>query len=207
MRNQDLKSGVSFFPVPLPDELLDSLVYRYHHLSGAPNAKVTLEMLFGKAATVVPKLLANRLDIFWERAARNQFQNADELINRLTLLPAFGAILDRNQMWAARFASHGGFNLGTATLYRSPIHVAEPELQSCPMCVNEEYERLGVAYWHRSHQLDGVKVCHCHGCDLHSVCHHCHHPIRRPRSMDLPQEAAIRSVQLSRTCKATCNSC
>lgn len=187
MRNQALKSSVSFFPVPLSDELLDSVVYRYHHLSGAPKPAVTLETLFGKAVNAAPKLLVNRLRCFWEKAAQNQYKNADDLINRLTLVPAFGAILDKSQMRSARVASYGGLNLGTGTMYRSPIHVVEPELQSCPMCVNEEYERLGVAYWHRSHQLDGVQVCHRHGCDLHSVCRHCHHPIRRPRSMDLPQ--------------------
>lgn len=187
MKNQALKSSVSFFPVPLPDELLDSVVYRYHHLSGLPNPAITLETLFGKSVNVAPKLLVNRLDFFWERAVASQFENTDDLINRLTLLPAFGTILDKEQMRSARAASCGGLNLGTATMYRSPIHVIEPELQSCPMCVNEEFDRLGVAYWHRSHQLNGVKVCHHHGCDMQSACRHCKHPIRRPRSMDLPK--------------------
>lgn len=187
MKNLASKISVSFFPVPLPEELLDSVVYRYQRLSGASNPVATIEHLFGKKAIVAPKLLTNSIDIFWERAAQKLFLDADDLINRLTLLPAFGAILDKSQMRSARHASHEGLGVGMGPLYRSPIRVIESDLQSCPMCVNEELDRLGVAYWHRSHQLDGVKVCHRHGCDLHSACRHCSHPIRRPRSMDLPQ--------------------
>ena len=187
MKNPTSKSSVSFFPVPLPDELLDSVVYRYHHLSGAPNLTTTIETLFGKGVSVVPKLITNHVEILWERAARKLFANADDLINGLTLLPALGAVFDRGQMKTARESSYHEFNLGMGSMYRTPIHVIQPEMQSCPMCVNEEHEHLGIAYWHRSHQLDGVAVCHRHGCDLQSVCRHCQHPVRRPRSMDLPQ--------------------
>jgi hypothetical protein len=187
MTNQIPKSRVSFFPVPLSDELLDSVVFRYHKLSGARNPAATVETLFGKRVAVPPKLLTNCLDTLWANVATKQFPSTDDLIESLTLVPAFGAILDERQMQSAWSSSYRSLTLGMGTLYRSPIRVIASALQSCPMCVNEEFERLGVAYWHRSHQLDGVKVCHLHGCDLHSSCRHCHQPIRPANSMQLPQ--------------------
>ncbi len=178
MKNQTSKSSVSFFPVPLPDELLDSVVYRYHHLSGASNPAVTVETLFGKGVKFVPKLITNHAEVLWERAAKKLFANADDLINGLTLLPAFGVVLDRRQMETARQDSYDDCNFGVGTMYRTQIHVVQPEMQSCPMCVAEEHDHLGIAYWHRSHQLDGVAVCHRHSCDLQSACRHCQHPVR-----------------------------
>lgn len=39
----------------------------------------------------------------------------------------------------------------------------------CPECIREDEERVGVAYWHLSHQLWGVHACSTHGCRLISV--------------------------------------
>jgi len=36
-------------------------------------------------------------------------------------------------------------------------------LHYCPMCIEEDRERCGEAYWHRVHQASGVKVCPSHG--------------------------------------------
>lgn len=41
------------------------------------------------------------------------------------------------------------------------------ELKICPICKNEELDKLGFYYYHRSHQLPGVKVCTKHKCQLH----------------------------------------
>ena len=39
-------------------------------------------------------------------------------------------------------------------------------LRYCPVCVSEDRCQYGEAYWHRSHQLYGISVCHKHGCRL-----------------------------------------
>jgi len=39
-------------------------------------------------------------------------------------------------------------------------------MRVCPLCVKEDRERYGETYWHLSHQLQGIDVCHKHGCYL-----------------------------------------
>lgn len=39
-------------------------------------------------------------------------------------------------------------------------------MRTCPLCVQEDRERYGETYWHLSHQLQGIDVCHKHGCYL-----------------------------------------
>lgn len=41
------------------------------------------------------------------------------------------------------------------------------ELHFCPQCKKEEIESDGTFYFHREHQIPGVKVCSKHGCILH----------------------------------------
>jgi hypothetical protein len=44
----------------------------------------------------------------------------------------------------------------------------DENLKYCPICVREDREAYGEAYWHRSHQLRQVQVCHKHHCNLKS---------------------------------------
>jgi len=39
-------------------------------------------------------------------------------------------------------------------------------MRVCPLCVKEDREKYGETYWHVSHQLQGIDVCHIHGCYL-----------------------------------------
>jgi hypothetical protein len=42
-------------------------------------------------------------------------------------------------------------------------------LRFCPVCSASEVDAYGEAYWHRSHNLPAVRVCHQHGCALREV--------------------------------------
>lgn len=39
-------------------------------------------------------------------------------------------------------------------------------LRYCPLCAQENRERLGETFWHRKHQMFGVHLCPKHGCFL-----------------------------------------
>jgi transposase-like protein len=39
-------------------------------------------------------------------------------------------------------------------------------LQYCPICASEDVKNIGVAYWHREHQLYGTTQCNIHGIEL-----------------------------------------
>lgn len=43
------------------------------------------------------------------------------------------------------------------------------ELKICPLCQKEDEEKYGEYYYHRSHQINRVKVCHKHGTPLSIV--------------------------------------
>ncbi|AUO07087.1 hypothetical protein NS115_01145 [Paenibacillus jamilae] len=47
------------------------------------------------------------------------------------------------------------------------------KLRLCPICVDEEVNKYGEPYWHRSHQLPGSIVCHIHNVLLVSECPIC----------------------------------
>lgn len=187
MNSLKLQPAVSFFPTPLPDELLDSVIYRYHHLSGNSHPAHTIEAFYGQAGTIVPKLLTNGIRRLHARLPKALFASADDLIHQVTMVPAFGAVLDERQMGAVRQTSMEVGSLGQNVLYRGANRVMHSQLHCCPICVGQELEKFGTAYWHRSHQLYGVKVCHEHGCDLIAACPYCDAPLSRQGSMDLPR--------------------
>ena len=39
-------------------------------------------------------------------------------------------------------------------------------LRYCPLCLQEDIEKYGEAYWHRAHQIWVMDKCHKHGCNL-----------------------------------------
>ncbi len=47
----------------------------------------------------------------------------------------------------------------------------------CPECLKMDFETCGEPYWHRTHQILNVVVCHLHGVPLRSKCPKCDIPI------------------------------
>jgi hypothetical protein len=47
-----------------------------------------------------------------------------------------------------------------------PRNESDSYLKYCPLCVNEDRENYGEAYWHRTHQIRNMKVCPKHNCNL-----------------------------------------
>jgi hypothetical protein len=177
---------LSFFPVPLKNELLDSLVYRYHYLSGNSHPSVTIEKLFGMSCIHTPKMFTTRINHLHSRLPPELFRNCDDLLHKHALFPAFSRIFEKGKMSRLRSISYNGIIIGMGVLYHSRPIVIQATMQCCPICINEDTQDVSTAYWHRSHQLHGAVVCHLHGCDLIDACPHCKQEIRVPRTMYLP---------------------
>lgn len=187
MRQETLQSETSFFPTPLQDELLDSFVYRYHHLSGNSTPGVTLKQLFGSFSGWSPRMLVSRVDYLYGQLPSNLFVDVDDLLNKHCLLPAFNRIYDGAMMSRLRLASYGGgMGMGIAYRYCRHPRLINESLQCCPVCVQSDIEDLGITYWRRSHQLNGATVCFAHGCDLMEACPYCRQKLCKPANMDLP---------------------
>lgn len=150
---------LAFFPPPYEDELLYSLCARYARLMEYGNSQTAPRDLFGRenisAVTDLPTYLSHL-------AAQLQLvdgPDADELIDRHTLLPYYAAFHPIEQQKKARAALRDWGNL-YMLLGLMASRVASPTaLRYCPACAAEERVRHREAYWHRLHQLPGVLAC------------------------------------------------
>lgn len=185
--NATRRSPLSFFPVPQADELLDSIVYRFHRLSGRRKVAETLSALFGVNQRTPPRLMCTRLSHMAALLPMSVCPDAEELVRRHTLLPALGRHFNGEQFRSAITGCLSSVSVGTPKICAGHQTVFHSNFACCPMCVAEEQEQLGFAYWHRSHQLDGVATCHRHGCDLISRCQYCRRAIHAAGSDELPQ--------------------
>lgn len=56
----------------------------------------------------------------------------------------------------------------------------------CAECVNEDTESYGIPYYHRDHQVPGVKHCSKHNCVLVSKCNACGNEVGQLRQQPIP---------------------
>ncbi|TCV81068.1 TniQ family protein [Sulfurirhabdus autotrophica] len=189
---QQHKAHVSFFPMPQSDELLDSVVYRYHQLAGHASPRQTFNELFGKFCQVVPKLMTNHTSHLLAKVPPHLFKERQDILAKHLLLPALHRIFGENHIKQAILNTESGARFGTDRIYYC-CHtlLLQHSLQCCPLCIQEEQNEMGFAYWHRSHQLHGVATCHKHGCDLIQNCPYCGRQARHPRSMELPESHCL----------------
>lgn len=188
MKSAQLYSKTCFFPLPFQDELLDSVIFRYHHLSGNYSPGITLQKLFGRFSGAFPRVLVSRIDHLLKRLPTNLFSSVDDIIDNHSLLPAFSRVYDKRKMVRLWANSYGGAAIGMNFKYRycRNTKVISDAFQYCPVCVLCDTEQFGTAYWHRSHQLNGAVVCHVHGCDLISTCPCCRRKLYDARKMEIP---------------------
>ncbi|MCY7368821.1 MAG: TnsD family transposase [Chamaesiphon sp.] len=156
---------LGFYPTPYPDELLYSLIARYHIRSGSTSPKITLSELFGSTTTIATIDLPANLNNLTKRLQHLTPNLASDLIDKHTLYPFYQTFLPpqrdrsiRQSMKASRAA-----NIHTrAGIMASAIPVPR-YLRFCPQCNSEDLELYGELYWHRLHQIPGVLVCPKHG--------------------------------------------
>jgi len=158
-----------FFPTPYPDELLYSVLARYHFQSRNLSYKDTLWDLFGSSTACAVSDLPNRLSTLCSRLRSNDIITPDFLIEKNTLFPFYKPFLSqvqarvvRERMLTAKAGGDVHMSVGVmASTISSPRY-----LRICPECYKEDDERYGEPYWHRSHQVAGVRICHKHSVAL-----------------------------------------
>ena len=65
---------ISCFPAPYPDEVLYSVVARYHLSSGNPIFRQTMDELFGVKKTALSMVLPQRLNVLADRVPSLPFE-------------------------------------------------------------------------------------------------------------------------------------
>jgi hypothetical protein len=155
---------LAFFPDGHDDELLYSILARYHLMTGNTSSKRTLINLFGIDTIYAVIDLPSHIRRLCCQLPENESLQPEFIIEKHTLFPYYAPFLPEDRVKTC-FESMTGDD-GPAVHFQAGIMgsgIPSPlYLRYCPLCLVEEEERLGQAYWHRLHQVSGVMVCEIH---------------------------------------------
>lgn len=149
---------IAFFPQTYPDELLYSLLSRYHQRSGNARFVFTAEELYRNGKLTHPSI---------------DFVNAftDDAMNWLTRVKPWGIVAEKHTMFPAliRFLPLGRRKEAEEGVRRQngnwknlmclPVLEERRYLRFCTQCAKEDREERGETYWHREHQIPRIRVC------------------------------------------------
>ena len=156
---------LAYFPAIYPNELLYSVLARYHLHMGMPHVSSTLESLFGNRKVIAAFDLPGNLQALAERIPSERKLSAERMIDELTLYPYFSAFEPPKIQKVVRQAMIKGdvegvyLRLGLAAFRIERLK----KLRFCPDCADEMQVRYGELYWRRDHQLSSALVCARHG--------------------------------------------
>ncbi len=149
------------FPEPYPDELLYSVLARFHIRRGNTAAKTTLRELFGDSKVTPAYDLPSHIDRLVSNLPLYNIHTAEDLIYNNTLFPYYAAFLPEDRIekiLVSMRSNQGGDILTRCGILSSKI--SPPQyFRFCPLCNQEDMKEFGECYWHRLHQLPGVHVC------------------------------------------------
>lgn len=159
---------LTYFPAIYPDELLYSVLARYHRHTGARSDAQTMESLFGRRRIVADIDLPGALDRLAERIPSGRALHVDRILDELTLLPYYIAFQPPDVQAEVRARLREGrvnglhLKLGLAAFRTGRV----TRLRFCRVCLEDMSVRHGEAYWRRVHQLPSVLACPDHGLAL-----------------------------------------
>lgn len=155
---------VSFLPPLYSDELLYSLLARFHWLTCGQSPKHTLDELFGNRQVRAGVALQSNLANLCANFPPQRNLTPERLTRDATLLPYLTAFQPRDiRDWALTKLSEGNAESVCVRLGLAAGVVRLPDcLRYCPACCSAMLSIRGELYWMRAHQLPGVLVCHIH---------------------------------------------
>ena len=148
---------IGYFPELYEDELVYSWIARYLVHSGYTSAADAYQDLyFNKNLRPSVELMNNLIDD--AKSVMTKYMPMEDLIYNHTLLPEYGRFID--PMKRERLVSEADFSRGNwINSLMIPAATGERYLKYCPLCAKEDRDNHGEAYWHRKHQIIGIKSC------------------------------------------------
>ncbi len=148
---------IGYFPKQYSDEVLYSLIARYHNHILSSGWKETLNTLYGIKTVSATVDLPSHLNCLSSKIGNSY----NSIINQYTLFPVYSFFIDnhrRNQLIPSMINTYGG-NIHTrsglvASKVKNPIY-----LRYCPKCYLEDLDIIGESYWRRLFQIPVVEVC------------------------------------------------
>src|SRR5260221_2175267 len=150
---------LSFFPNPLPDELLYSVLARYVLERGFKTRGQARGTLMGMPKRRISYVLSNCLDFLISILPPGHPYSADQLIDQHTLLLFYAPFFTLERAARARqYQKDFTYNNGKPVFKPAIIKC----LRYCPLCVSADIVRHGFPYWHRMHHISVLDVCTIH---------------------------------------------
>lgn len=159
-----------FFPTIYEDELLYSVIARYHMRSSNTNLIYSLEELFSDKSVRVNIELPGNINKLISNLPINCKYTENDFIFKTTLYPfytffnsrdfseeLFSLMLDNDNNDVQIKSGLKAMSIDKPTYFRF-----------CEECMKEDYEKYGEYYWHRIHQVSGVLLCPKHKTILHN---------------------------------------
>ncbi len=162
---------IVYFPKPLPDEILYSMIARYGAHTLTTSYQPLMRVLYGKKSLETNIDLPGHMSLFSKNTQRVLSLTDDELINKHTLWPYYAHFIKKEryketiESMKMNDARHMDLKCG---LRSSNINRVKTP-QYCPTCCLEDLEEFGEMYWHRKHQIPSILVCPKHDCYLQTA--------------------------------------
>ena len=157
-------------PTPYPDETWYSIVSRYHRKSGNTKSTITSRELFGGTITsqkrVNPLALDNTI-VDYVRLHGPTIGTAEKCFSKYTLAPYQMRYYSEKRKEEVLERIFDASELKKTFVFTNHMYSRKQTmLRYCPLCLQEDIEKYGEAYWHRVHQIWVMDKCHKHGCNL-----------------------------------------
>ena len=152
-------------PTIYPDELVYSWFCRYYVHSGCFSHKMALQELYCKKSDYLSKEFIGNLN----NGAMEQIDkiySMERLVLDHTMYPQYARFIPLAEKKEALYRL--GYD-SCDVHYLFPVlprNDGERYLRYCPLCVKEDRETYGEAYWHRKHQIRNMGICTRHKCRL-----------------------------------------
>lgn len=154
---------IAFFPKAYYDELCYSVLARAYIANGFMVYRDFAEEILEHKQDAPSLLYINKVGTNTMKSLLKSYDcdTVGSLIDKATLYPYYSRFYDRDRRKKAKEALVNGEQVNNL-LRRNPKG-SMPRLRFCVECAKEDRERNGETYWHRIHQMDGIRCCPKHG--------------------------------------------
>lgn len=160
---------ISYFPTPYENEVLYSIIARYHYHSAHNSKAETMLSLFGNKAKKFDVDIPSGVTLIVEKLKGvSKGLTADYFIENHSILPLFRQFMESNRYYKVLLKVKGKdkASIKMRTIHKLDDDVKRKEhLYFCKKCLKEQFETHGEGYWNRFHQIPGVFVC-----TKHKIC-------------------------------------
>ncbi|QQZ09609.1 TnsD family Tn7-like transposition protein [Heyndrickxia vini] len=153
---------LSFFPSLYKNELIYSVLARYHNHSGNLTINETTKDIFGKAKSYIIPDFTTDLEYLHKKIKYFLSIELEEMINKHTLFNYYTNFCSqkiKDSIKSKMIINNGSVNFYYLTGQMAST-VKEPQyFRYCPFCLTEDIKLRGETYWRGYHQLPSVMLC------------------------------------------------